>query len=308
MKKRGNDKLGVIFNIQRYSIHDGPGIRTVIFLKGCPLRCLWCSNPEGQNFDLEILYSKKKCLGCDICVDVCEENAITAFSKGKIIDHRKCTMCGECVRNCPGNALEIAGRRITVEELLGEIKKDKVFYHRSGGGVTFSGGEPASQPGFVRTVAEGCHEAGIHTAIETTGYQRWEAFLMILENMDLAMIDLKHMDEQEHKKLTGVANNLILDNIKRVSNETDISLIIRIPIIPGYNDSLPNLEASADFIRSLPRWSGVELIPYHRLGSSKYAKLNREYFDDSVMPPEDEKMIKIANHFRSQRIKIIIGG
>jgi pyruvate formate lyase activating enzyme len=301
---------GVIFNIQRYSIHDGPGIRTTIFLKGCPLSCIWCQNPESQSHKLEIFYNAERCVGCGKCITVCPVKAIKMLDSGKVATDRNiCTGCGTCVEACPENAREHIGKYMTVREVFEEARKDEIFYKRSGGGVTLSGGDPFAQADFSAGILKLCKEAGIHTAVEICGYTQWKVMEPILPYVDLVLYDLKHMDPDEHKKLTGVPNKLILENIKKI-HKLNIMIFMRIPVIPGYNDSLQNIEATVDFVvNELDPSIQVNILPYHRLGESKVVQLEKPAAKLSAEPPDENYMLHLKEIMEARGLKkVIIGG
>lgn len=266
------DMNGCIFNIQRYSLHDGPGIRTVVFMKGCPLRCVWCANPEGQVEHPELMFDRRICIKCGRCAQACPNGATTLLNGEVVIDREICKGEGECVKVCPA-ARQVIGKYVSVAHVLDEVRKDEVFYRNSRGGVTISGGEPMTQAGFVRELLKMCRQAGLHTAIETAGYGRWEKLREIAEFADLILYDIKHMNARLHKRYTGVSNSLILRNAEKISNEK--KLIIRIPVVPGFNDSIEEMDEIANFVKELRYVNFVELLPYHRLGIHKYEKLGR---------------------------------
>jgi pyruvate formate lyase activating enzyme len=276
------ETTGRIFNIQRYSIHDGAGIRTLVFLKGCPLRCLWCSNPESQHGQPELGWIAARCAGADTCgapcVAACPLGAITPDAAGKmVLDRRRCDACGKCAEVCIQEALKLVGRDMTVDQVLKEIEKDRPFYRRSGGGVTIGGGEPLTQPRFTADLLEAAQEEYLHTAIETSGYASWPHLENVLRHVDLLHFDLKHMDPEQHQALTGQSNALILDNLRKVlSVKEPQDVIIRIPLIPGCNDSIENISASAQFVAELG-FAQMELISYHRFGVSKYEQYGLVY-------------------------------
>ncbi len=300
---------GLIFNIQRYSIHDGPGIRTTVFMKGCPLRCIWCQNPEGQAPKSEILLNLEKCTGCGRCVLECPKNAIEIY-KGKSHTNRQiCDGCGRCAEVCPNEARNLAGRLMTAEEVFGEIIKDRIFYERSGGGVTLSGGDPLAQPDFAISILKLCKEAYIHTALDTCGYAEWKTFEEVLKFVDLLLYDFKNIDPIKHKKNTGVLNDLIINNAKKVCHKLSIPMWARIPIIPGYNDSQREIEDIAKFI-SVELGSCVQrvnLLPYHRLGEIKFERLEANY-SLSTEPPDEGKLNEFKKIFESFRLPVYIGG
>ncbi len=307
--KHKDEVTGIIFNIQHYSIHDGPGIRTDVFLKGCFLRCVWCQNPESQSLKPELFYFKEKCAGCGKCTEVCATQAIRIEDRKSITESIKCDGCGKCVQVCPNEARSLVGKEMSVQEVFRIIKGDEMFYKRSNGGVTLTGGEPLFQPLFSRNLLTICRQAGIHTAIETCGYADWDIFKDILQYVNLVLFDLKHMNSDKHMEYTGVPNELILNNFRRVYHELKIPVWARIPVIPGYNDSVQNINATAEFVsyelgKSIP----VYLLAYHRLGESKYEKLFRESINISISPPSDENMLKLQEIITSYGLDTHIGG
>jgi pyruvate formate lyase activating enzyme len=281
---------GTIWEIKRYALHDGPGIRTTVFLKGCPLGCLWCCNPESQNGETELSWLEENCLGCDCCLHICPKEAICRDEEGKRrIRPEVCDLCGLCAERCPGDALQLLGKRVTVDDVLGEVAKDSLFYSRSGGGLTLSGGEPAFQPEFALEILRRykIEERGRHTTIETCGHVPWSHLERVLAYTDLVLYDIKVMDPEEHRRFTGVDNQLILENVVRIA-QMEKGLVIRVPLIPGYTDSQENVRRTAEFVRELPGVEEVHLLPYHRLGEPKYPRLGREYAlqGTDVAPPE----------------------
>jgi pyruvate formate lyase activating enzyme len=300
---------GVIFNIQRYSIHDGPGIRTTIFLKGCPLSCLWCQNPESQSYKSEIFYNAERCVGCGKCIAVCPVKAIKMRDDKVETDRKICTGCGACVEACPEEARELAGKTMNVREAFNEAVKDEIFYKRSGGGVTLSGGDPFAQPAFSAGILKLCKEAGINTAIDICGYTPWKTMEPIMSYVDLILYDFKHMDSAEHEKLTGVPNELIFENIKKI-HKLHKSIFIRVPVIPGHNDSQQNIEATADFIvKELDPSIQVNLLPYHRLGESKIVQLERPDIKLSAEPPDENYMLHLKEIMEAHGLNnVVIGG
>ena len=275
---------GVVFHIQRYSIQDGPGIRTTVFLKGCPLRCEWCSNPESQKPDPEILFRIQQCQKSGSCAEVCEVGAITLVDGVPRLDRGTCTMCMDCVEVCPSGALEVTGKRMKLEDVVDEACRDELFYINSGGGVTLSGGEPLVQPEFSRRFLEACKERSIHTALDTCGHASWEIMQRVLEHTDLVLFDLKHLSPEKHLEGTQAKNDLILDNLRKTLDSKQARVWIRIPLIPGYNDSTPHLKELALAIREMGA-EKVSLLGFHHWGRSKYLALGREYPCDEVDPP-----------------------
>jgi|Deesub1362A_J573_1020465.scaffolds.fasta_scaffold12799_1 pyruvate formate lyase activating enzyme len=298
---------GVIVKIQRFSIQDGPGIRTTVFLKGCFLRCLWCSNPETQEPGIEVEYSKEKCIPqCYECVGQCDAKAISKDGEYIAIDRKKCSGCGRCVEVCYRKALTVVGEEMDVAEVLNEIEKDRPFYEKSGGGVTLSGGEPLYQHRFAVELLRQCKERGISTALDTTGYVDWDILKNTLEYTDIVLYDIKHLDPEEHKKLTGVSNDVILENARRISEKFFPILIFRIPVIPGINDNPKNLKELAQFVRSLSNLPAIHLLPYHRLGVFKYTRLGREYTLKNLQPPTRDYIRRVAELLETFGIRPLI--
>jgi len=294
----GNDH-GLVVKIQRFSLQDGPGIRTTVFLKGCPLRCLWCSNPETQTHAVELEYDPGRCPSqCNRCLMVCTHDFLTKKDGVMKIDREKCTGCGMCVQACEQRALALIGKRMRVEEVVKEIEKDRPFYNKSGGGVTVSGGEPLYQPKFTGRILQACKEQGIATALDTTGLIEWETFRSLLQYADTVLYDIKHVDAAEHRRGTGVDNRAILDNARRVS-EQGIPLVLRMPVIPGYNDDPQTLRRFAEFALRLPNAGKVDLLPYHRLGAYKYQRLGRKYLLENLQPATRVYMQKVKETLSS---------
>lgn len=272
---------GTVFNIQYFSVHDGPGIRTVIFLKGCPLRCLWCSNPESQKRELEIAWQKSKCIGCMQCKKVCPNAALYSENRIKVEENRcnKCMLCTEC---CPTGALYRIGEWKGVEELLDEIEGDEVFYSNSKGGLTLSGGEPLMQGEFAICLLKGAKERYLNTAIETTGHVKWEILEEAAKYLDSIFYDIKSLNEEKHLFYTKVSNQLIVDNFHKLcSTYQDLPITVRTPVIPGVNDTKEDILQILDLIKSYPNVK-YELLPYHAFGKSKYKNLDREYLMPEV--------------------------
>lgn len=299
---------GLIYNLQRFAIHDGPGIRTLVYMKGCPLTCLWCSSPQTQKKAFEMLHIEVNCRQCGRCVEICPIGALTLSPEtGITLDRKRCTLCQECVEACPNQAWEFAGKVITVEELYREVEKDSPFYRRSNGGVTVGGGEPTLQPAFVAEFLKRCKQHYMHTAMETCGYVEWEHLDKLLNYLDLVFIDVKHMDPQQHKALTGVSNERILENVRKASARCP--LILRIPLVPGLNDSLENLTATARFAAELgDKFLRIELLPYHKFGAQTYGRLGREYLIGQVEPPDEAHMKRLKMIVETCGVKAQIGG
>jgi pyruvate formate lyase activating enzyme len=283
---------GTIFDIKKYSIHDGPGIRTSVFFKGCPLHCWWCHNPESQSPKPELMLRDRRCVHCGMCQEVCSHAAVSAQSPDGAapgIDRQVCQGCGECAEICFSGARELVGKRVTVVEVMTAIERDRPFYDQSGGGVTLSGGEPMKQPAFMLALLQACQEADIHTALDTSGYAPWKLFEQTLPLVDLFLYDLKVIDEKLHRQVTGVSNRLILNNLRRLS-EAGAHLLVRIPLIPGVNNGRESLHQFGKLLFSLPNLLGVEIMPYHDIAKSKYAALGRSYLLSDLKHPAPENV------------------
>ncbi|MBN1937048.1 MAG: glycyl-radical enzyme activating protein [Anaerolineae bacterium] len=294
-----NSLHGLITNVQRFSIHDGPGIRTTVFFKGCPLRCFWCHNPETWRKQLEVQVFPARCIGCGACLERCPQGAHTFEGEVRQFRRDRCRACGQCVETCYAEALVMAGRWWTVDELLDEVLRDRPFYDHSGGGVTLSGGEPLMQPEFSLEVLQRCKAEGLHTAIETAAFCRWEQIEALLPWLDLVMLDLKLFDDDAHQRATGVSNRRILENAARLA-ETGLALIVRTPVIPTVNDAPEAIGAIAAWIRSWPNLQSYELMPFHRLAESKYRSLDLDYQASKLEPPSKETMQALAQCARDQ--------
>jgi pyruvate formate lyase activating enzyme len=276
MRSENTNAKRSVLSITRMTIHNGPGIRTLILFKGCPLRCLWCSTPESQKAEPEIAIYPSKCIHCGECVPVCSLHAINLTNETVSINRSLCNNCGKCAQVCYPEAIELLGQPMTVEELLTEAKKDVVIYKHSGGGVTISGGEPLLDPEFTLKLLRALKEEGISVGVDTCGHVPWANIQQMLPYIDFFLWDIKHMEPEKHKRLTGVSNKLILSNARRVS-ERNISIYIRVAVIPGYNDSEENIRATCEFAQGLSSAVEVDLIPLHHLGKARYESLNRPY-------------------------------
>lgn len=303
----GGPVSGMVFNIERYAVDDGPGIRTLVFLKGCPLRCEWCANPESQVAGIQVMYHQNKCRGCGRCLDSCPEHAIRTDEEfGLVTDADRCTGCGTCVDACYYGARERIGRAMTVDEVMGVIEKDRMFYEVSGGGVTVSGGEPFFQHEFAGELLKRCKAAGLNTAIETSGFAPWKAIEPALPFLDLVFYDVKHTDPEAHREYTGVSNELILANLQKLARARP-AVIIRVPFIPNRNDA-PEVQ------REIYKLAGgfdnvvrVEVLPYHRLGIGKYRGLGRRYKLDAVTPVRKDELGYLAELGRECGVTVQIG-
>lgn len=307
---------GMIFNIQRFTLHDGPGLRTELFFKGCPLKCAWCSNPESLKPYIQPGVYKTKCLShkqCGACKDVCPEAAALTFTRGKVtaIDRSKCTNCLACVDACPSEAIKQWGKPMSIAACMHEIRKDKGYYDRSGGGVTVSGGEPLLQADFVAGLFKSCKEEGIQTCCESSLYVNWKEVIKILPYTDIFISDIKHMDPQIHKHYTRVDNSRILDNIRKLVKE-ERELILRIPVIPNVNDDMANIEATADFIVNDlgGRIRTLQLLSFMRLGEEKYRSLGMPYQMENVRLNRrsfQKHVNELASYFNSRGIHCLVG-
>jgi pyruvate formate lyase activating enzyme len=297
-----NNQEGTVFNVQRYSIDDGPGIRTTVFLKGCPLRCPWCSNPESQNPNPQLSYRYTSCKKCGACAASCPNGAITLGGDGIAIDREKCVVCGTCVKVCPAEALKISGEVMALEKVWKVIRKDAVYYETSGGGVTCSGGEILTQPDFVAAIFKKCREEGIHTCADTSGFGSEEALDKVLEYADLVYFDLKHMDPKRHAELMGVPFDVILHSLKTVAARK-IPITIRLPLIPDYNNSEENLTATARLVKDVAPDAVVNILPYHKYGANKYATVGMTYALDGLRENTSEELDRAKELFESFGLK-----
>lgn len=296
---------GTVFDIQRFSIHDGPGVRTIVFLKGCPLSCLWCSNPESQKLKPVLMYQSMNCIHCGRCISACKIGAIS-FSNKNFIDRDICTACGECVNVCPTSALTLKGKKMTVEQVIKELKKDAIVYRRSGGGITLSGGEPLVQSEFARELLKACKAQGWHTAIETTAYANTETIEEVFPYIDLALMDIKSVDSEMHKKYTGVPNEKILENAKLVSKIT--KMVVRVPLVPDFNSSEKDILELCEYVKTLNDINTVHLLPYHTYGENKYDLLGRDYLMKKTRAFALGEVERLQKIIEEQGIKCVIGG
>ncbi len=298
---------GMIFDIKRYSINDGPGIRTTVFFKGCPLHCRWCHNPEGQSKNPEVIVRASRCLkDCSECLGICPEGTLSKRGAVLALDRARCTVCGECAEICPTQAIEIVGRRLSAVELVQELEKDRIFFEESGGGVTFSGGEPFSQPEFLAEVLALCRSMGIHAAVDTCGLAAPDVLARSAAVVDLFLFDLKTMDEQKHLAFTGESNLLILENLRRLAAQGK-KIVVRIPVVSGINDDPINIRDTAAFLHTLDGVSEISLLPYHRLGREKSRGINKEDSSFEFSPPTEENLEKIRADLESSGFRVSRG-
>lgn len=293
---------GQIFNIQRFSVQDGIGVRTLIFLKGCPLRCLWCCNPESQAENPVILYQKNRCLHCQTCVAVCDRGAVYRDGAVQKIDVQKCDLCGKCVDYCYAGALELSGKPWTLEEVFAEIEKDSVLYQNSNGGVTLSGGEPFLQHAFAHALLKKCKENGINTAVETCGNVPWTSLEASLPFVDLFLYDIKQMDSAVHSRFTGVGNALILENLRKLSAHNK-NVVIRLPIIPTVNDSMEHIRRVIDFMKE-NGFREANILPFHKFGLNKYESLHMNYFFKEAPSIPDDLLDEMKRAFEEAGIAV----
>lgn len=301
-------KKGLYFDIKRYAINDGPGIRVVVFFKGCNLHCAWCHNPESISPEIEKMYSLKKCIMCGECVSNCPERALKLTPEGVITDREVCTLCGKCAEVCPTKAIEMSGYHATVDEIINIIEKERIFFDQSGGGVTFSGGEPILQSETLIELLDECGKRGIHRAVDTAGMVKTETLLEVAKRTDLFLFDLKMMNTSKHKEWIRTFNEKILENLKALA-ETGARIFIRIPLIGGVNDDEDNILQTAQFVSKLAgEPKEVNLIPYHHIAQPKYTKLGRPDEFIRMAEPTKERMAEIIDTFGQYGIKASIGG
>lgn len=300
---------GLIFDIKRYSINDGPGIRVTVFFKGCPLSCTWCHNPESQSPKTQKLYTASRCIGCGKCVEACHENALLLNSgAGIITNFEHCTLCGRCAAVCPTRAVEISGKQLGLEQIMTAIRKETLLMDTSGGGVTFSGGEPLQHPDLLIGLLKACGKEGFHRAVDTSGYARWKILEEVSAHTDLFLYDLKHMDPEMHKQFTGVSNHLILENLKLLAGK-GCNIAIRVPLIEGFNTDDLNISLTAAFISALPENARtIQLLPYHSIAAKKYEKLGGRYDPGNLEEPSATRIAECLEIFRQYGLIATIGG
>jgi pyruvate formate lyase activating enzyme len=302
---------GLLFDIRKYSINDGPGIRTTLFFKGCPLNCWWCHNPESQSPSPEIMLRAQRCIACGACIDVCPECAITSNNEVILTNRQICKACGTCISACTAEAREWVGFEITSSDVMDIIRRDIPFYEESGGGVTFSGGEPLFQPDFLSELLELCHHDYIHTTLDTCGYAAREIIEQIAPQVDLFLYDLKIMDDRMHQRYTGVSNQIILENLSYLS-DLGSQIIVRIPIVPGINDDQENIEWTAKYLSGLPNLLRIDILPFHNSGFGKYNGIGRSLSNEildltKIVALNDERMEQIADTIRGHHLQVRVG-
>lgn len=280
---------GTVFDIQRFSVHDGPGIRTTVFLKGCRLNCKWCQNPEGISTGRKLVWWEGKCSRSGRCVSECPHSALSLSKDGLLVDAGACVLCGRCVEVCPEEALSIVGKDMTVEDILSVVERDRIFYETSGGGMTLSGGDPLMQAEFSAALLSACRDIGIHTVVETGLCCKWEDAAMVIPYADLMLIDFKLMDPQEHKRWTGQHNNAIKENFERICGQ-DVKKVLRITLVPGMTATEANVRAISEYVFSIDRCVPIELLNFNPLCKSKYERLGKEYMCSSANALTGEEM------------------
>ena len=299
---------GLIFDVKRFAINDGPGIRVTVFFKGCPQNCAWCHNPESISPRIQKLYTADKCIGCQSCVEACPEQACILTPQGIVTDKDACMLCGICADVCPTKATEMSGRKVSVEDVLQTLEKDRAFFDQSGGGVTFSGGEPLHQPDFLIALLKECGERTLHRVVDTAGIAPVETILEVAKHTDLFLFDLKMMDSSRHKKWTGANNEIILGNLTALA-EAGARIIIRIPVIKGVNHDSENIEQTARFVAGLPGDAKtVNLLAYHNIAANKFLKLGEAYDEAGMSEPDSAVLKRIVATFAGHGVTATVGG
>ncbi|NQU47846.1 MAG: glycyl-radical enzyme activating protein [Planctomycetes bacterium] len=298
---------GRIFDVKRYSLHDGPGIRTTVFLQGCPLSCWWCHNPESQNVGPSMHYQRNSCLGCQACVETCDKNALTLTADGIQRDQELCQTCGECAATCPSESRQLIGRQVSIHEVLQQVEKDRLYYDESGGGVTFSGGEPLAQPEFLIALLRACGEQDLHRVVDTSGLAATQTVLQVAAHCDLFLFDLKLMDDQRHRQTTGVSNQAILKNL-RALDDIGQATQVRVPVIPGINDTVENFNAMAEFLMPLKHVRQVDLLPFHPSAREKHRKFGMPWKLNGAAEIAPQRLEEFAEAIRAPGLQVEIGG
>ena len=298
---------GTIFDIKKYAIHDGPGIRSTVFFKGCPLACRWCHNPEGLTVAIQRIYRQERCIGCSECIQICPQKGLTPATNGVVSDPAKCDLCQTCADHCPSEAIEFVGRKVTVDEVIREIEKDIAFYDESGGGITLSGGEPLMQPEFLLQILEACAALDLHRTVDTTGYTDSERLLEVARKTDLFLYDVKLMDAAKHRDFTGVSNEQILNNLKLLAQD-GAHIQVRVPIIPGINNDAENIDRTAAFVADLPGVEQIAILPFHNSARGKYGRLGMACLTSDIERPGEEHLKIIAARLEKSGLQVKIGG
>lgn len=298
---------GKIFDIKKYAIHDGPGIRTTVFLKDCPLYCWWCHNPDGLHKAPKVVYDAHPCIGCGDCLETCPAGAISSSSSGLVTDNQLCAACGQCVDICSASARQIAEQVLTISQLMDIIHQDILFYDESGGGVTFSGGEPLLQAEFLIEALSACGQREIHRVVDTSGYASKTTIEKVAKHTDLFLYDLKCIDSQRHRQYTGVSNKIILDNLVSL-HDSGANVIVRIPLIPGFNDDAESISLIHGFLRPLVGIHEIHILPYHEYQKNKYCKLGIPYLAGHVSPPTQAYLFNLVKAFEKDGCQVSLGG
>jgi pyruvate formate lyase activating enzyme len=298
---------GTIFDIKKYAIHDGPGIRSTVFFKGCPLACRWCHNPEGMSVTSQRIYRRERCIGCGECVRICPNEALIQTTEGIFWNPAKCDLCQTCADHCPSEAVEFVGRKVGVGEVMREIVKDIAFYDESGGGITLSGGEPLMQPDFLLQLLDACAELDLHRTVDTSGYADSELLLEVARRTDLFLYDLKVMDAVKHRDFTGVSNERVLNNLKLLA-QNNARIEVRVPIIPGINADAENIDRTAEFVSALPGVERVAILPFHNSARGKYSRLGMDCIASEIECPSKEHLKIIAARLENSGLQVKIGG
>jgi pyruvate formate lyase activating enzyme len=308
MSDKSAEGRGVVFNVQRFSIHDGPGIRTTVFLKGCPLRCEWCSNPESMRLSPEIIARDIKCIRCGKCVEACPQQAITLVEDNRIIQWEKCNYCMKCAEVCPSGAIEAVGRYMSVDEVLDTVGRDASYYRRTGGGMTLSGGEPLVQWQYALKLLQEAKKRGFHTTLDTSGYADWEVLDEVLNYTDLVLYDVKHLDSERHREATGVPNERILDNLRKTVGKAATMVWVRYPVIPQFNDTDEEIEELCRFVLAeVPSVEKLSLLPYHKFAETKYGATGREYPYKGIPLQTEERIGDLKKLAESQGLRVDVG-
>ncbi|GHV52782.1 glycyl-radical enzyme activating protein [Synergistales bacterium] len=303
----GAVKSGMVFDIKRYTLHDGPGIRVSVHMKGCPLSCAWCHNPESQDFTPRPLFRKDRCIGCGECVSACPHGAVAPVALGPATNTLLCSGEGRCADACPSGARELCGKNMTVDDVMREILKERMFFEQSGGGVTLTGGEPLCQCDFVLELLEACKRYELRTAIDTGGFVSAESLLATVPLTDLYLYDVKIMDPQKHREYTGADNEVILSNLARLG-ESGAAIYARLPFIPGVNGDDKNVASTADFLSGIKGVVQLNLLPYHTAARDKHSRWNMDFRLEDVLPPTEQALRAAARVAESRGVKTVIGG